>query len=310
MKGSLAEGGAAPSSEQLQQPPCRPSLATRLAQLRRSPVRSICCRAPPSPSTAPGTAPTGRPHRALPSVVLSGPNNAGRMQAQPDLVGRACMDDKLARDDRRCDTASRGEARKLTQEDAADVVGVSVEFYARIERGKTSSSVPTLLRIAAAGLRLSSDVLLGLDRLSEAARARLVSIEAKPMLPPLARCSAASSARGLDVAPGEPPARTRSSSSPKRRLGRSGRRAYGRHWSPVNEARMAAEPRARAPRRRSAELLRVSIQRGRWAVAREHGNRARRAREGGALRRGRPGAYETGSGPDRVAGVCRGRAEQ
>ncbi len=85
------------------------------------------------------------------------------------------MDDKLAKTIGDATRVAR-QARKLTQEDAADVVGVSVEFYARIERGKTLPSVPTLLRIAA-GLRLSSDVLLGLDRLSEAARARLVSIE-------------------------------------------------------------------------------------------------------------------------------------
>jgi transcriptional regulator with XRE-family HTH domain len=86
------------------------------------------------------------------------------------------MDDKLARTIGDATRAAR-QARKLTQEDAADVVGVSVEFYARIERGKTLPSVPTLLRLAA-GLRVSADVLLGLDRLSEAARVRLVSIEA------------------------------------------------------------------------------------------------------------------------------------
>ena len=63
-------------------------------------------------------------------------------------------------------------AHKLTQEDAADAVGVSSEFYARIERGKTLPSVPTLLQLAAA-LHVSADVLLGLDGLSDAARAQM-----------------------------------------------------------------------------------------------------------------------------------------
>ena len=63
-------------------------------------------------------------------------------------------------------------ARGLTQEDAADLVGVSAEFYARIERGRTLPSVPTLLRIAGA-LSVSADALLGLDRMQDAERARL-----------------------------------------------------------------------------------------------------------------------------------------
>ena len=59
--------------------------------------------------------------------------------------------------------AAARQARKeleLTQEDAAERVGVSVEFYARIERGNSLPSVPTLVRIAAA-LGVSADVLLG-----------------------------------------------------------------------------------------------------------------------------------------------------
>lgn len=78
------------------------------------------------------------------------------------------MDDHLAKT---IGSAARSArlARGLTQEDAADIVGVSLEFYARIERGKTLPSVPTLLRLAAA-LGVSADVLLGLDRLSDTAR--------------------------------------------------------------------------------------------------------------------------------------------
>jgi transcriptional regulator with XRE-family HTH domain len=51
-------------------------------------------------------------------------------------------------------------ALKLTQEDAAERVGISAEFYARIERGNALPSVPTLARISTA-LGVSADVLLG-----------------------------------------------------------------------------------------------------------------------------------------------------
>ena len=64
-------------------------------------------------------------------------------------------------------TAAR-QARKdleLTQEDTAERVGVSVEFYARIERGNALPSVPTFARIANA-LGVSADVLLGRNQLS------------------------------------------------------------------------------------------------------------------------------------------------
>ncbi|MCG8421897.1 MAG: helix-turn-helix domain-containing protein [Proteobacteria bacterium] len=56
------------------------------------------------------------------------------------------------------------QARKsleLTQEDAAERIGVSAEFYARIERGHALPSVPTFARIVAA-LGVSADTLLGL----------------------------------------------------------------------------------------------------------------------------------------------------
>ncbi|MCG8416962.1 MAG: helix-turn-helix domain-containing protein [Proteobacteria bacterium] len=59
-------------------------------------------------------------------------------------------------------TAARAarKALKLTQEDAAERIGVSAEFYARIERGHALPSVPTLARICSA-LGVSADVLIG-----------------------------------------------------------------------------------------------------------------------------------------------------
>jgi transcriptional regulator with XRE-family HTH domain len=51
-------------------------------------------------------------------------------------------------------------ALKLTQEDAAERIGVSAEFYARIERGNALPSVPTLARLCSA-LGISADTLLG-----------------------------------------------------------------------------------------------------------------------------------------------------
>lgn len=59
--------------------------------------------------------------------------------------------------------AAAREARlglKLTQEDAAERITVSAEFYARIERGNALPSVPTLARICSA-LGVSADTLLG-----------------------------------------------------------------------------------------------------------------------------------------------------
>lgn len=67
--------------------------------------------------------------------------------------------------------AAAREARKvleLTQEDAAERIGVSAEFYARIERGNALPSVPTFARIATA-LGVSADTLLGLDKSAAAA---------------------------------------------------------------------------------------------------------------------------------------------
>jgi transcriptional regulator with XRE-family HTH domain len=54
-------------------------------------------------------------------------------------------------------------AKGLTQEDAAERTGISLEFFSRIERGATLPSVPTLKRLAVS-LHVSADVLLGLGR--------------------------------------------------------------------------------------------------------------------------------------------------
>lgn len=49
---------------------------------------------------------------------------------------------------------------RLTQEDAAERIAVSVEFYARIERGKSLPSIATFARIVSA-LGVSADAMLG-----------------------------------------------------------------------------------------------------------------------------------------------------
>lgn len=59
--------------------------------------------------------------------------------------------------------AAAREARKtlqLTQEDAAERINVSVEFYARIERGTSLPSIGTFARMVPA-LGVSADALLG-----------------------------------------------------------------------------------------------------------------------------------------------------
>lgn len=59
--------------------------------------------------------------------------------------------------------ATARQARKhlqLTQEDTAERIDVSVEFYARIERGTSLPSILTFARIASA-LGISADAMLG-----------------------------------------------------------------------------------------------------------------------------------------------------
>jgi transcriptional regulator with XRE-family HTH domain len=61
------------------------------------------------------------------------------------------------------------EARRslqLTQEDAAERIGVSVEFYSRIERGAALPSLMTFVRMANV-LNVSSDVMIGRGALGD-----------------------------------------------------------------------------------------------------------------------------------------------
>lgn len=69
------------------------------------------------------------------------------------------MDENLAKKIGLAARASRT-ALGLTQADAAERVGINSEFYARIERGQTLPSVPTLAALADA-LGVSADRLLG-----------------------------------------------------------------------------------------------------------------------------------------------------
>jgi len=70
------------------------------------------------------------------------------------------MDTELARTIARAARSART-ARGMRQADAAEVIGVSLEFYGRIERGGTLPSTPTLRSMAQA-LGVSADPLLGL----------------------------------------------------------------------------------------------------------------------------------------------------
>ncbi len=54
-------------------------------------------------------------------------------------------------------------ALNLTQEDVADRVGFSTEFYSRIERGRAIPSVQTLVKMSDA-LGVTPDVLLGFQQ--------------------------------------------------------------------------------------------------------------------------------------------------
>lgn len=69
------------------------------------------------------------------------------------------MDATLAR---KIGTAARKARDTLgfSQADAAERIGISPEFYGRIERGVTLPSTPTLVAMAE-GLEVSTDVLLG-----------------------------------------------------------------------------------------------------------------------------------------------------
>lgn len=70
---------------------------------------------------------------------------------------------------------------KLTQEDAAERIGVSAEFYARIERGNALPSVPTLARISTS-LGVSADSLLGHSPEDE--QEQELPVQVQPAAPP------------------------------------------------------------------------------------------------------------------------------
>jgi transcriptional regulator with XRE-family HTH domain len=71
---------------------------------------------------------------------------------------------------------------ELTQEDAAERIGVSAEFYARIERGNALPSVPTLARISTS-LGVSADDLLGRALPDREQRALPAPVLVQPLAP-------------------------------------------------------------------------------------------------------------------------------
>ena len=58
----------------------------------------------------------------------------------------------------------------ITQEEASERIEITVEYYARIERGQSLPSLSTFARIAVA-MNISADVLLGLVAMQEGNRA-------------------------------------------------------------------------------------------------------------------------------------------
>jgi len=75
------------------------------------------------------------------------------------------MDQKLAKRIGRAVRDARA-ALDFSQADAAEALGISTEFYGRLERGVALPSVPTLVRLAEV-LGVSADVLLGLQELGK-----------------------------------------------------------------------------------------------------------------------------------------------
>ena len=93
----------------------------------------------------------------------------GKRPLAAAALGRSRMHETTRAVDARAlkDAIGRGvhqarKALKLTQEDAAERIGVRPDFYARIERGATMPSLRTLARIVWA-LDASADVLLGTE---------------------------------------------------------------------------------------------------------------------------------------------------
>lgn len=67
---------------------------------------------------------------------------------------------------------SARKALGLTQEDAAEMIGISCEFYARMERSNALPSVSTLKRMALA-LRVTVDYLFGVESSQRASNSLL-----------------------------------------------------------------------------------------------------------------------------------------
>lgn len=137
----------------------------------------------------------GASHRSRLEQLRAELARAERSQSVPPAASQASEPDDLAsmRDEtvsklaRSIGTAARQArtALELTQEDAAERLGVSVDFYARIERGNSLPSVPTLARMVAV-LGVSADALLGRIAFEPGAAAAW-SAAASPTDPPEVR---------------------------------------------------------------------------------------------------------------------------
>jgi transcriptional regulator with XRE-family HTH domain len=77
-------------------------------------------------------------------------------------------------------------ARRWSQADAAERIGISLEFYARIERGQTMPSTPTLVAMGHA-LDVSLDILTGRVRGRERAARPRPTLEESPEMRRLLR---------------------------------------------------------------------------------------------------------------------------
>jgi transcriptional regulator with XRE-family HTH domain len=77
-------------------------------------------------------------------------------------------------------------ALHLTQEDAAERIGVSKEFYGRIETGRSLPSILTFARIVS-GLGASSDTLLGRTAEHQYAPVNMAPAEESPEIRRLVR---------------------------------------------------------------------------------------------------------------------------
>jgi transcriptional regulator with XRE-family HTH domain len=150
------------------------------------------------------------------------------------------MDHDLARSLGASARAAR-RRRGFTQEDAAEQIGISAAFYARIERGTTLPSVPTLARMATV-LDVSADELLGHAR-ALPSRDGEVFTAADAAHPPYVASTAEEAASAASATPpvGLPPAEARVLRRLVRRLRRAGPKAL-RLLSTLAHELVAAEP--------------------------------------------------------------------